>query len=159
MQKQGEKQRKENAYFSIEAALIMPLVFLLIFFLIYVGFYQYDKCLLNQDAYRMLIRGSQVKFENNSGVAQKMKEEDVKWYYDKYMLCDFENKRIEVKHGTLSFSQDAVLTVPFLTLIDWTGKRTWHICVDVESGRIQPTDTIRNCRKLQNIQERGDESD
>ena len=40
---------EQNAYFTVEAALIIPLVLGILVFLIFIMFYQYDRCLLEQD--------------------------------------------------------------------------------------------------------------
>lgn len=150
---------KENAYFSLEACLVMPIVFYTIIFLIYVGFYHYDKCLLQQDIYRMLIRGSQVKFSLNEEVARKIKEEDAKWYYEKYILCNWEDKTVEVLHDKIRIKQQAAVKASVPMLIKWTGMEMWSIDVDFESARIRPTDIIRNCRKLEKAAERGKKDD
>lgn len=147
------KGKKENAYFSLEAGLILPLVFYVLIFVISVGFYQYDRCLLQQDIYRMLIRGSQIKFEDNNGVAGKLKAQEAGWYYDKYILCSWGEKKIEVKHGSIRLVQQGTLRVPFSTLKEWTRKQGWEIAIAAEGCRIRPTETIRNCRKLEALQE------
>lgn len=146
---------KENAYFSLEACLILPLVFYMLLFLIYAGFYQYDRCLLYQDTYRLLIRGSQVSFAGNGEVLKKLKEEDENWYYEKYGFCSMEGRELEVRHGSIRIAQKAVIKVPFLILSEWSGKSEWEFSVDAEGGRSRPTQVIRNCRKLERGMERG----
>ena len=154
MRKQKFGVKGPNAYFSLEACLIMPLVFYCILFVIYAGVYQYDRCLLYQDTYRQLIRGSQVKFSDNEEIAQKMKEEDLRWYYEKYMLCSFGNKRMEVNHGSIRISQDAAMSVSFPTWFPEVGK-SWEIHVDATCIRVHPTQVIRDCRKWENVVWRG----
>lgn len=154
MGKNRKRDVQPNAYFSLEACLIMPLVFYCIVFLIYTGFYQYDRCLLYQDTYRLLIRGSQVKFVGSVEVAQRIQEEDAGWYYEKYAICSFGKKTVEVEHGNIHLSQEAALAVPFPVLVPGTGKGFGSIRVDVTGGRIRPTDTIRNCRKIEKVLER-----
>lgn len=156
MEKKSEKG-KENAYFSLEACLILPLVFYVLIFLIYVGFYQYNQCLLHQDIYRFLIRGNQVRFMDNYGVAEKLKEEEATWYYEKYMLCSWGSKTIEVEHGSIRLAQAGVLRVPFSVLTEWTGKPEWKFSVDAKGCRVRPTETIRNCRRLETVVERKNE--
>ena len=43
---------------TLEASLIMPLVLYVCIFIIYAGFYQYDRCIMQQDIYRAALRGS-----------------------------------------------------------------------------------------------------
>lgn len=142
---------KENAYFSLEATLIMPFVFMAILFLIYTGFFFYDNCLLKQDTYRMLIRGSQIKYSSNEEVIQKIKEEDSKWYYDKYVMCVWGNKRIEVEHKSIFMEQEAALNVSIPFVSDLVGNNMWSLDTAVKAVRIHPTKTIRSCRKIESL--------
>ena len=150
---------KENAYFSLEACMIMPIVFCAILFLIFVGFYQYDKCVLQQDVFRMLIRGSQQKFLTNEEVSQKVKEEDIGWYYDKYFLCRWDSKIVEVEYDKLRIAHDAVFQAAGPMIVEWTGCDFWGMCIDFTSVRIHPVETIRNCRRVETMAERKEENE
>lgn len=145
---------KENAYFSLEACLILPLIFYLLLFLIYAGFFQYDRCLLRQDTYRLLIRGSQVSFAGNEEVLKKLKAEDENWYYEKYALCSLGSRELEVRHGSIRIAQKAALKVTFPVLGEWLGQSEWEFSIDAEGGRSRPTQVIRDCRKLERVMER-----
>ena len=155
--RKNEYLQRENAYFSLEACLIMPIVFWTIIFVMYMGFYQYDKCVLQQDLFRMLIRGSWQKFLSNEELAQKMKEEDAKWYYEKYVLCNWENKQLEVGHNEIRIAQTAVFDVKVPLIGKWTTNGDMEICADFTGTRIHPVETIRSCRKLEGFVERGSE--
>ena len=146
--------RKENAYFSLEACLILPLVFYVILFMIYVGFYQYDRCLLEQDVYRMLIRAQQTRFADNQELMQKMKAEDTHWYYDKYVLCQWAEKTIEVEHGKIRIAQSGALKTGMSAFSIWNGSDSWNFRADFTGNRLCPEQTIRNCRKLEQLAER-----
>lgn len=142
---------RENAYFSLEATLIMPLVFMTIFFLIYVGFFYYDNCLLTQDTYRLLIRAGQIKYSSNEEIAQKIKEEDAKWYYDKYVMCEWNNKKILVEYNSISIAQEAALNVSVPLTGNHAGERIWSMDTDVKVTRVRPVETIRFCRKTDSL--------
>ncbi len=49
-----------HGYMTVEAALIMPIVWFAIFFLIFAGFFQYDRCVAQQDCRVMVDRKSVV---------------------------------------------------------------------------------------------------
>lgn len=147
-------KKKENAYLTVEACIIMPIVFYTIVFLIYVGFYHYNNCILQQDIFRMLLRGAQEKASSNEEVAQNIKEEDANWYYEKYVLCRWEDKLIEVSHDEIRIRQQAAMETSMPILIKWLGREWWKIDFDFTCTRIHPTDTIRNCRKIERMVER-----
>lgn len=141
----------QNAYFTLEACLIMPFVFGVIIFIMYVGFYSYDKCLLRQDTYRLLIRGCQIKNASNEDVMKRIKEEESKWYYDKYVMCVWADKRISVEYNSIDISGGCVLNVsnPFADRLGT--EKTWDINIEAEVARIHPIDTIRSCRKIESL--------
>ena len=51
-------------YFTVEAALLLPFVFMIIVFMIFLSFYCYDRCVLEQCAYAAALRGSSNRFTN-----------------------------------------------------------------------------------------------
>ena len=151
--------KKENGYFSLEACMVMPLVFYLLLFVIYAGFYQYDRCLLEQDIYRMLIRAGQVRSADNREEKKKIKEEDDRWYYDKYALCQIGTKNIEVDYGKIQIAQKAALRVNIPILTEWSGKPEWIFEANVICVRNRPVDTIRKCRKVEKFAKKGKRDD
>ena len=49
-----------DGYMTIEATYIMLMTFSVILFLFYAGIYQYDRCVIKQDAYRSAMKGSSI---------------------------------------------------------------------------------------------------
>ena len=49
---------------TLEATFILLLTFTVILFLFYAGIYQYDKCVIKQNAYIAALRGSRAYAEN-----------------------------------------------------------------------------------------------
>ena len=47
-----------EGFYTVEAALLMPMFFLVFFFLFYMGIYQYDRCVTEQAVKQVLIRAS-----------------------------------------------------------------------------------------------------
>lgn len=145
---------KQNAYFTLEASLIMPLVLIVIIFIMYVGFYSYDKCLLRQDTYRLLIRGSQVKNASNEDVMNTIKKEDLERNYDKYVMCIWEDKHVSVEHDSINIVGEGMLKVSIPFIDNLLGKNAWNITVEAKTTRIHPIDVIRSCRKIQSLLEK-----
>lgn len=144
-----QKRMIEQGYFSVEAALIMPIVLYSLIFVIYIGFFQYNRCLLLQDSYRMLLRGEQIKKDNNDEVCAELKRQDARWYYDKYMLSNFGGKTIEVSYNQIRIAQEMSINIPFSMLQDWTKGKQWKTDIDIAVSRMRPVETIRNCRKVE----------
>ncbi|MBE5851531.1 MAG: hypothetical protein E7299_01030 [Lachnospiraceae bacterium] len=47
-----------QGFYTVEAAMLMPMLLLLFFFLFYIGIYQYDRCVTEQAVKQVLIRAS-----------------------------------------------------------------------------------------------------
>ena len=56
----GDKGRRKeaDAYFTVEAAVIVPIVLFLFVMIIYMSFYLYDRCVMTQDFYILSYRQS-----------------------------------------------------------------------------------------------------
>lgn len=147
-------EHKANAYFTLEACVIMPFVFGVVVFIMYVGFYSYDQCLLRQDVYRLHIRGSQVKNASNEDVVNKIMEEDFSWYHDKYVMYACGDKCISVDHDSINISGEGRLNVTFPLGNTLVGENAWAIKTESDTIRIHPVDTIRSCRKIVNLLEK-----
>ena len=61
--------RERNAYFTVEAALVLPLVTGAILFVIYTMLFQYDRCLLEQDIGALALWGSLAEASDTAQLA------------------------------------------------------------------------------------------
>ena len=52
------KKQYEAAYFTVEASLILPAVMLFTVMMIFLGFYSYDRCVMEHSAYEAALRGT-----------------------------------------------------------------------------------------------------
>lgn len=59
------KEQWTDAYFTVEASLLIPTVLVIFVLLIYLSFYLYDRCLIVQDAYILCFRSSILKEEQD----------------------------------------------------------------------------------------------
>ena len=48
----------EKGYFTVEAALVFPMALLFTAMMIFLAFYSYDRCILEQSAYEAALRGT-----------------------------------------------------------------------------------------------------
>ncbi len=58
MDNTGDRPESLDAYMTVEAAFVMPMVLCLFVMLIYTAFYLYDRCVFRQDAYILCFRES-----------------------------------------------------------------------------------------------------
>ena len=74
-----------EGYFTVEATLIMPIVLYVCVFIIYTGFYWYDRCLMRQDAYRAALAGSSIYRDDNQKVYNTVADTIARLAEDKYI--------------------------------------------------------------------------
>lgn len=65
--------RRLEGYFTVEAALILPLVFSVLILTVSLFVFQYDRCLLEQDAGLLMLRGSTLNAQTSEEWEQQMK--------------------------------------------------------------------------------------
>lgn len=108
----GYSKKNVNGYFTVEAAMIMPLVILLTAFLFYLTFFLYNRCILPQDAYILAFRGSALCGKTKEEVIHYMEEDynnqmGIKYIGLNGIMRDIRvnQKKIEVKlQGKIKFT-------------------------------------------------------
>ncbi len=132
-----------NGYFTIEAALLMPMVLFCIFFVLYVGFLQYDRCIAEQDAKIMLLRASNMKEKSESEIEAELSACPELATKKKVLFSSSLEKRIKVqKTKTQIGIQGGVRTV--LQQMNF-----FTYAAEYETDRYNPVEFIRNCRKAE----------
>ena len=140
-------KKEKNAYFTVEASLLMPLILGGIIFVIYLGIYLYDVCTLRQVSYIAVLRGSQLKDTSS---------EEIKNYADKQADQLMENQilakenvqtEISVTKNKVKVNITAKITMPFAEFIS-EEIGLWNMENEAEAYRLDPVDIIRNVRKI-----------
>ena len=122
-----------DAYFTVEAALIIPLVMATIVFLMYMMFYQYNRCLMEQDLGCLLVKGSANEVQRN---------------YEKYLMWENEEVTVTQERSILTVSQKGQLSFPFA---GWQIKgvgSVWSCEAEYQGNLITPTFWVRRYEKL-----------
>ena len=88
--------RRVGGYFSVEAALVLPVVLGEYLFLITMLFVQYDRCLLEQDMASMLIKAC-----NHSGTSRQqltyLQELTAAWDREQYLWLELQSPHFTVQ--------------------------------------------------------------
>lgn len=132
-----------DGYFTVEATMIMSITLVCVVLLIYIGFYQYDRCLLTQDTYRLALKGSSSQFLDNQEIYQKIYKEYEDYYWKKYIGMKMSEPSIEVNGAEVLVETEGKIKIPF------TFGKTWDIRQKSISKRVVPSKEIRIFRRLQ----------
>lgn len=139
--------KKTGAYFTVEAALVLPIVLAVILYTVYLLFFQYDRCLLEQNTGKLALRGCTLQIADGEELVRELtiqaREED-----DRYIAWKQGNARIVIKGDLVSVKGSGRLIFPFRGLMPLSGGSTWSGECIYENNRIFPVRFIRNCRKI-----------
>lgn len=148
-------EKREDGYFTVEAALIFPLALLFSVMMIFLAFYSYDRCVLEQSAYEAALRGT-------SNHIKTSKEA----YLEAYSAADaLVEGKLFAMHG---FSYDVSVSADYVTvnyhcvvnmpLMGWLSEYAagadFKLNIQGKARRSKQTGVIRMCRvanKLMNV--------
>lgn len=140
--------RKQNAYFTVEAALILPLVMSAVMMEIFLLIFQYDRCVLEQDVNRMTICAAAVAGDTTEELEQKIRSRMETVSMEKYLAWSMEKFQLEMVRGRVEVDGGGSFE---LLLPEWnlfTGEDAWGAGVKRTAIKVSPTDFIRLYRKV-----------
>lgn len=132
---------------TVEATILLPIVFFIIFLLIYIGFYMYDDCIIKQDNARMIIRIGQIKWVDDDSIIRRFNEYENEWYYDKYIAFSKDSRDLDISLTQYVVSEKAHLNVPYIVPFD---TNEWILSDSIESTRFEVVRILRDLRKVKN---------
>lgn len=146
------KKRYEKAYFTVEAALILPLVMLFTVMMIFLAIYSYDRCVMEHSAYEAALRGAHSHFraaEEAGAAAGAAAEKLVGGKL--FAIHDFcYDVAVDAKSVTVTYH--CVVNMPFITwLCEYVSGVDLALDISGSAGRLYPARTIRDCRILNGL--------
>lgn len=139
-----------SGYMTLEATFILLLTFTVILFLFYAGIYQYDKCVIKQNAYIAVLRGSREYAGNADRVLALSKENFEELSKDSYvgLSYDFQVKYAGSIQRKAALSLSGHMEVPVKAYENLFPAGGWNIQETVESGCRDPVYLLRFCRRI-----------
>lgn len=139
--------RKAEAYMTVEAVLVMPIVLGGILLTVYLLFFQYDRCLMEQNTAMVALRGCTAQITENKEIATRMLvyagQED-----NRYLAWSMEDADIQIKGNQVCVARAGTLKFPFKGLMFWNDDAEWGFQSVYKNYRICPVDLIRDYRKV-----------
>lgn len=137
-----------EAYFVVEAAMVLPLVISAIVLVVSLFVFQYDRCLMEQDVAAQALKSAVVEADSTKELTEKMQMQIAELYRNKYVAWDLTMLDIKLEKGII----EAVGRGKFSFLLPewnlWNEKNDWDAQAIYKAHRIVPVDFIRNCRKI-----------
>lgn len=143
-----------NAYFTVEAALVLPLVMGAMIMGLYLFCYQYDRCILEQDIGSLLIYSCAMAEENADSTEDIRENIELRagaLNRKKYAAWELTGLDIKIEKNRISLTGQGQLTFPVPGWNFWNKDNVWEAKVSYDSGRLSPVYYIRQYRKVHNL--------
>lgn len=140
--------KEKNAYFTVEAAIIFSLVIFVNVLLIYLGIFQYNRCLMEQDMGLLVLKGCTIQEDEKERVMQKLQYYADKIDKEKFLMWKEESKGMRLEKGTLQIEQRGSLYFPFTGMWEGESESHWETIRKYENQRVNPVSVIRKYRRL-----------
>ena len=140
--------QKVNAFFSVEAALILPLAIGAVLRAVSLFVFQYDRCLMEQDMAAQALKAATAESGTNEELTEKIQMQTAGLYRNKYVAWDILMLEIKAKRGIIEAAGKGEFRFPVPGWNFWNGENVWSAQAEYKAHRISPVSFIRNCRKL-----------
>lgn len=137
-----------EAYFAVEAALILPLAISAIVLAVGLFVFQYDRCLMEQDMAAQALRAAAAEAESTEKLSEKIQMQTAELYRDKYVAWDLIMMEIKLKKGIIEAVGQGEFRFPLPKWNLWNRENIWEAGALYKAHRIVPVDFIRKCRKV-----------
>lgn len=128
-----------DAYFTVEASLVMPVVIGSVIFVICFLLYWYNRCLMEQDLSMIAVKAAQ----SEAGTPEEMKQ-DLRGWRDKSMTE--KHYAWEMSEVTMSKEKNWITFRRNGTLL--MGDRIWRADAEGKASRINPAALLRILRRM-----------
>ncbi|MDR0964003.1 MAG: hypothetical protein LBM60_05255 [Clostridium sp.] len=131
-----------KAYFTVEAALVMPIVLGVHVFILYALSFLYNRTLFEQDIFALTLRGGISQEDHIQNRIDEIELETEKIYWDKYLWLEWDDPTMDIQGDHITISANAVQI--------GAGK-VWLIQSKQRSDHINPVLFIRGVLKLKEL--------
>lgn len=137
-----------KGYFTIEATLIFPIVFFVYVFLLYIGMFQYDRCMMEQDIRRIALRGSTMTDLKSNEIISNVQEMLNGNEWNKYMIIEEKDVETIVEWGSVNIIMKSAMHVPFLNRVWERIEGAWTILVRGNCETVDGKLFLRTSKRL-----------
>ena len=134
---------------TLEAALMMPMVWFCIFFVIYAGFFQYDRCIAEQDGRIIVLRATELRGKDEGEVIRTVIDKgelagNKKLLFSRGVRKEFhltEDKAKMKISGGVNTVLDNFMKAEELAVFSYTA--------EYETKKYDPVGFVRTCRRIE----------
>lgn len=101
-----------RGYFTIEATLVVPVILFVMLWIVYVGCYQYNRCFLTQELYKIVIDESANSYLSNQEIKTNILERIGLIDWDKAIAIEIEEINVESDNNKIIIKIKALINLP-----------------------------------------------
>ena len=132
---------------TLEATCLMPIILFCLLFIIYMGFWEYDKCLVEQDIFSAMLRGSNAVDMSNEELNQYLAGNV--FAENKYLYLEGVQEEISVSKEEMTFQWKGAVKTILNNNQMLSGVNAFTLQGSYQVQRYDPISFIRNCRKVE----------
>lgn len=141
------RQKNYTAYFTVEAAVLYPIVLGVILLMMYLLLFQYDRCLLEQDMGRAAVRSGSRWMQKKEELNRQLQEKDLFFDTEKYIAWESELPVWKLEKDQVTVEQTGRMPYPFSAIAGVP--RYWSAKASFQVKRNSPVNTLQNYRRYQ----------
>lgn len=134
----GRKKYVE-AYFTVEASLVLPVVIGSVIFVICFLLFFYDRCLMEQDVAMISIRASQSQAQSPEELEKELVTWRQQYLAEKEYAWEMSTIVMSRKQNRIEFEREGKLLM---------GERVWTAKVTGSALELHPASILRLCRRI-----------
>ena len=140
---------KLHGYMTVEAALLMPMVWFSVFFFIFAGFFQYDRCIAEQDGKVIVLRASEMRGKDEAAVVRTVMEEGELAGEKKLLFSDGVQKELRVTKNAVKMKISGRINTILNGLIKEAEFQPFSYGAEYKAKKYSPVGIVRLCRRAE----------
>ncbi len=137
-----------GAFFTVEAAILYPAVLTVIVLMVYLLLFQYDRCLLEQDAGRAAVQSAGKWTLTKAELDECIQKETMHFDEDKYIAWEGEDAQWKLEKNDVVVEKTGRLKYPFFGM--GTTEKYWSAKASFRVDRSSPVFYLRRIMPVKN---------
>lgn len=145
----GETMKRLGSYFTVEAAMILPLVISIMTIMILAFIYQYDRCLMEQDVNMILIYSLAECANGKEAAEDAVRRKVQSMNINKYVA--WEQDRFDIKIRGDNIEMEAEGRMPLNPVKSWGDKMSFISGIKRKSIALNPGMYLRTHKRIKGV--------
>lgn len=149
-------KKESDAYFTVEAAILYPIILSVILLMTYLLLFQYDRCLLEQDIGKATVLSGSKWTLTKEQLNDYMQKKALHFDEEKYIVWENEDPLWNLEKNDVILEKAGRLRYPFAGM--GTKEKYWSAKASFQVDRISPVFWLRRSRNAQNKRDNTEEN-